>query len=109
MAPCDTLRDAARDARRDAEDAAEETKEALQEAKKETGKAIGLCSASAAAFAAGIAAGIATTPACLVGIWDAATSWCDVRDSGRDAVEETAAAKDAQAAYLACLNEHKRD
>lgn len=109
MAACDTLRDEARDARRDVEDAATQTKEDLHEAREDTGKAIALCATTAGGFAAGIAAGIATTPACLGGIWEAATSWCDARDSGRSALAATTAAKDAQAAYLACLNDHKRD
>ena len=105
---CAALRDEARDARRDAEQAATETKESLQEARDDTGKAIGLCAITAGGFAAGLAAGLASTPACLSGIWEAATSWCDVRDSGKEAVDATAAAAEAQRAYLDCLNDHKR-
>lgn len=107
-ADCSTLRDEARDARREAETTTTDTKEDLHEAREDTGKAIALCATTAGGFAAGLAAGIATTPACLGGIWEAVTSWCDVRDSGKEAVDAAEAAADAQTAYLACLNDHKR-
>jgi hypothetical protein len=113
MAPCDPLKDAAELAREQAEAALKETKDDVGEALADTGKALGICTAvigtaAGSGILGAIAVGLTAGEACIDGIWDAATSWCEVRESIGDAGEAGQAAKDAQAAYLACLNDHKR-
>ncbi len=113
MAPCDTLKDAAEQAREQAEDSLKDTKNDVGDALADTGKALGICTAvigtaAASGILGAIAVGLTAGEACIDGIWDAATSWCEVRESVGDARDASGAAKDAQAAYLACLNDHKR-
>lgn len=113
MAACDTLADAAQQAREQAEEAARATKDDVLDAWGDTRKAVATCGAIiggaiATGGLAGIAVGLAGGEACIGGLWDAATSWCDARESGGEAGAAAEAAKDAQAAYLACLNDHKR-
>lgn len=108
MAACDALAEEAEAARERAEEAASETKDELQEARTDTLQAISVCGVAAGGFAAGLAAGIAAAPACLATAWEAVTSWCDVRESGRSTGEAAKEASAAQTAYLACLNNHKK-
>lgn len=108
MAACDTLADEAKVARQKADEAGDATQEEFSEAWHETRKATGACAAAIGGFSVNIGLGLLAAPTCIEGIWDAVTSWCDVRESAETAGEEVAAAAEAQAAYLACLNDHKR-
>lgn len=108
MAPCDTLADAAEQAREQAEEAATEVKDEVEDAWDDTRKATQACVAAVGGFAVNIGLGLLATPTCLEGVWEAVTSWCEVREAGGDAGEAAKAAKEAQAAYLACLSDHKR-
>ena len=64
--------------------------------------------AAAGALAANIGLGLLATPNCVESVWEAVTSWCEVREAGKDATEAAEAAADVQAEYLICLNDHKR-
>lgn len=114
MAPCDTLKQDAEQAREQAENSLKETKDDLGDALTDTGKALGICTAvigtavGSGGLLGAIAVGLTAGEACIDGIWEAATSWCEVRESVGEAGDASQTAKDAQAAYLACLNDHKR-
>ncbi|MGB3827811.1 MAG: hypothetical protein WA962_03470 [Ornithinimicrobium sp.] len=113
MAACDSLAEVAEQAREEAEEAAKETKDEVLDAWGETRKAVATCGAIiggsiATGGLAGIGIGLAGGEACIGGLWDAATSWCDAREAAGEASDAAQAATNAQGEYLKCLNDHKR-